>query len=121
MERKYKTLFKDTLVFALGSLGSKVILFFLVPLYTNYLTTEEYGIADLVFTTSQLIIPIVSIVIWDAIIRFGLMKDRDREEVLKVGVTVGVVGALVTVAVTPLFIIILQLHRGNGIFVFMLF
>ena len=67
------------------------------------MTTEEYGIADLVFTTSQLIIPIVSIVIWDAIIRFGLMKDRDREEVLKVGVTVGVVGALVTVAVTPLF------------------
>ena len=34
---------KDTLIFSLGSFGSKIILFFMVPLYTNYLTTEEYG------------------------------------------------------------------------------
>lgn len=32
---KYKKLITDTLIFALGNLGSKVILFFMVPLYTN--------------------------------------------------------------------------------------
>ena len=103
MNNKFKVLFKDTIIFALGSFGSKVILFLLVPIYTNYLTTEEYGIADLVFTTAQLIIPIVSIVIFEAIIRYGLMKDQNSAEVLKAGMTVGVIGTVCTVAITPLF------------------
>lgn len=103
MNKKLKVLFKDTIIFALGSFGSKVILFFLVPLYTNYLTTEEYGIADLVFTTAQLIIPIVSIVIFEAVIRFGLMKDLNPAEVLKAGMMVGIIGTVCTVAITPFF------------------
>ena len=46
---KMKTLLKDTAVFALGSIGSKIIMFFLVPFYSIYLTTEEWGVSDLVF------------------------------------------------------------------------
>ena len=74
MNDKYKALFKDTIIFAIGNLGSKMILFFLVPLYTNYLTTEEYGTADLIFTVAQLVVPVVSLTIYDAVIRFGLDK-----------------------------------------------
>ena len=62
MNRKYKSLLADTFVFALGSLGSKIILFLLVPLYTNYLSTSEYGTADLITTFSQLMIPIASLI-----------------------------------------------------------
>lgn len=102
MNKKFKSLFKDTLIFALGSLGSKVILFFLVPLYTNYLTTDEYGIADLVFSTAQLIIPIASIVIYESVIRFGLSKDQDPAEVLKVGIYIGVAGSIASILATPL-------------------
>ena len=82
MNNKYKLLLKDTLIFALGNLGSKLILFFLVPLYTNYLTTEQYGTADLVFTFSQLIIPVTSVVINEAVIRFALMRNEKPENVL---------------------------------------
>ena len=102
MNKKYKVLFKDTIIFALGNLGSKVILFFLVPLYTNFLSTEEYGIADLVFTTSQLIIPVVSISIYQGIIRFGLTKDQKASEVLKIGIDVAAFSTLLTVLITPL-------------------
>ena len=45
MNDKLKSLFKDTLIFAFGSLGSKLILFFMVPLYTTCRTQAEYGIA----------------------------------------------------------------------------
>ena len=103
MSKKYNILFRDTIIFALGSLGSKVILFFLVPLYTNYLSTEEYGIADLVFTTAQLLVPIVSIVIYEAVIRYGLMKGQNPAEVLKVSLVIGSIGSFVTIAATPLF------------------
>ena len=102
MNKKYKVLFKDTIIFALGGLGSKLILFFLVPLYTNYLTTEEYGVADLVFTIAQLIIPIVSVVIFEAVIRFGLMKDKNPAAVLKAALVVIFIGSIVTVAISPL-------------------
>ncbi len=102
MNKKFKDLFRDTIIFALGSFGSRVILFFLVPLYTNYLSTEEYGIADLVFTTAQMIIPIVSIVIFEAVIRFGLTKDQPPAEVLKAGMIIGAIGTVSTVALTPL-------------------
>ncbi len=102
MNRKFKVLLKDTVIFGLGNIGSKIILFFLVPLYTYYLTTEEYGLADLVYTMSQLIYPVVSIVIYEAVIRFGLMTDQKQEEVLKAGIVVGLLGAILTVAATPL-------------------
>lgn len=83
MNNKFTNLIKDTFLFSLGSLGSKLILFILVPLYTNYLTTAEYGSAELVFTVSQLIIPVVSVAIWNGVIRFALKPDLRPEDVLK--------------------------------------
>ena len=43
MGNKFKGLIKDVLIFAIGNIGSKLILFFLVPFYTNYLSKSEYG------------------------------------------------------------------------------
>ncbi|MGH2233205.1 lipopolysaccharide biosynthesis protein, partial [Enterococcus faecalis] len=54
---KYKKLAGNSVVFAAGNLGSKMISFILVPLYTYYLTTTEYGIVDLVTTTTSLLLP----------------------------------------------------------------
>ena len=102
MNKKFKSLFKDTFIFALGSLGSKIILFFLVPLYTNYLTTDEYGIADLVFTTAQLLLPVISVVIFEAVIRFGLMKNERPEEVLKIGMIMVAAGSIFALIITPI-------------------
>lgn len=103
MNSKFQVLIKDTIVFGLGSIGSKVILFLLVPLYTNYMSKDEYGIADLVFTVGQLIIPFVSLVIFDSVIRFGLSKYEKRENVLLVGLVVGIFSSLLTLLLTPLF------------------
>ena len=73
----------------------------MVPLYTNYLTTEEYGTADLVFTVAQFLTPIMSVVIHDAIIRYGLSKDFKRENVLRVGYYIIGVDILVAIALGP--------------------
>lgn len=102
-QNKYKRLLGDTAIFAIGNLGSKVILFFMVPLYTNYLSTEEYGTADLVFTVAQLLVPFVSLVIFDAVLRFGLSKDANQKTVYKSSMVVVLLGSIVTIIVTPLF------------------
>ncbi len=110
MKNKYVTLLKDTLIFALGSIGTRLVLFIMVPLYTNYLTEAEYGISELVFTTAQLVIPVVSLVIFDAVSRFALSKQEKPSDVLLNGILVWAAGTVVTVCITPL----LGLYPGIG-------
>lgn len=99
MKDKYRTLIKDTFIFSLGSIGSKFILFFLVPLYTKCLTAEEYGTSDLLFTIAQIFIPIISLDIFDSVIRFGLENRKNPENVFKVAMYVWGGGAIVSLAI----------------------
>lgn len=101
VNKKYSVLLKNTLIFSLGSLGSKLILFLLVPLYTNYLTADEYGIADLVFTVAQFIIPIISVVIFDGVVRFGLSKSVHKEDVLRIGYIIIAVDCIIAFLLIP--------------------
>lgn len=71
---KYKELAKNTGIFALANFSSKILIFLLVPIYTRVLTTTEYGFYDLVYTTIQLFVPILTLNISEAGMRF-LMKD----------------------------------------------
>lgn len=102
MNKKFKDLIKDTFIFSLGSLGSKLILFILVPLYTNCLSTEEYGTAELVFTIAQLVIPIASVTVWNGLIRYGLMKGQKPENVFKNSVLIWIFGSILVLFSTPL-------------------
>lgn len=102
MSNKYLRLIKDTGIFALGSLGSKLILFLMVPLYTSCMTSAEYGTADLVFTVAQLVMPFVSVVIFDGVIRFGLAHDERPSDVLRAGLTVCGAGSAVVLLAAPL-------------------
>ncbi len=81
---KSKRLAKDTILFGISSFGSKIILFLLVPLYTSILTTENYGIADLITTTVELIYPVLTLGISDATLRFALSKDENKKNVLAI-------------------------------------
>lgn len=71
---KHKELAKNTGIFALANFSSKILIFLLVPIYTRVLTTTEYGFYDLVYTTIQLFVPILTLNISEAVMRF-LMKD----------------------------------------------
>lgn len=103
MKNKYINLIKDTGIFALGSFGSKFILFFMLPLYTNYLSTEEYGLVELIHSLEQLIMPAITLMISDAVLRFGMSKDEKREDVVKNAVAVWMCSGVVVIGVTPLF------------------
>lgn len=100
---KYQRLLKTTGIYAIGSIGSKAIIYFLVPFYTNILTTEEYGTADLVFTFSQLMIPMLSIAIYNGVRRYGLSKESSPNEALSQGITIWICTCIVSVLVTPMF------------------
>ena len=48
--KKYKYLFNNIIAFLCGNLGTKLISFFMVPLYTNILKPSEYGEIDLILS-----------------------------------------------------------------------
>lgn len=108
---KYYQLILNTALFALGNLGSKFIVFILMPLYTNALTTTEYGISELVITATNLLIPFVSVSIQDATLRFALDKKNKSGEVLKNTLLILIIGSGISCILYP----IMSLYRAiNG-------
>lgn len=99
---KYKSLAIDTIIFSIGSIGQKLIQFFLVPIYTNYLSTEEYGISDLIFTISQFAVPFLYLVIYDSVLRFGISRYEKKENVLKCSLFIWVLGSIACLVLSPL-------------------
>ncbi len=99
---KYKRLAVNTIIFAIASFSSKLLSFLMLPLYTNILSTQEYGIVDIVLQTCNLLIPLASVGIINAIIRFGLEKTADKKGVLTIGCVTLMGGFLVLLAFSPL-------------------
>ncbi len=71
-KQSYLKLFSNTIVFAIGSFGSKLLVLLLVPLYTAALSPDEFGTVDLIAQTANILIPIFSLSAADAALRFGL-------------------------------------------------
>lgn len=85
MENKYKYLLKNTSLLTISNFSSKILVFFLVPFYTNILSTAEYGTYDLIQTTISLLIPILSANIAEAVMRY-LMDDKvNQNDVVYIG------------------------------------
>ncbi len=99
---KYKRLAINTIIFAIASFSSKLLSFLMLPLYTNILSTQDYGIVDIVLQTCNLLIPLASVGIINAIIRFGLEKSADKKGVLTIGCITLTGGFLVLLAFAPL-------------------
>ena len=76
--KKYIFIKKSDTVF-LASFLPKTISFFLVPLYTNCLSTTEYGTADLLINTVSLCVPILTLVVQDAVMKFTLDNQHDKK------------------------------------------
>lgn len=85
MKSKYKYLFKNVGLLTLSNFGGKILTFLLIPLYTKYLTTSEYGIYDLYVTTVSLLVPILSVCVLDAVLRFSLDKNSNKSDIFTVG------------------------------------
>lgn len=99
---KYKKLMGNTLVFAIGQLGAKLLSFFLLRLYTGVLAENEYSKADLLYNTLNVLVPIVTFSMADAIIRFGLDKAYDRRKVYTSANFMTLIGMTIFAATTPL-------------------
>ena len=80
---KQKRLIKDTIIYAIGNFGNKFLSFFMLPIYTAYFTTLEYGKWDLVTTTVTMFIPFITFELVSASYRWLLGEnDKDKKQAI---------------------------------------
>ena len=84
MNKTYKYLFKNVGILTISNFTSKILIFLLIPLYTSILTVEEYGTYDLIITTVQIIFPIITLNVVDAVMRFLLDKGYSQKEIISI-------------------------------------
>jgi O-antigen/teichoic acid export membrane protein len=70
--------FKHSYIYAIGNIINRIGAFLLLPVYTNYLTVEEYGALELFYGVSAVIFGFLSIGIAHATLRFYFEYDDEK-------------------------------------------
>ncbi len=95
MSERNEKLAKNTVLFAIGNLGSKLLQIILVPFYTRVMTSAEFGTADVLQAVVSLLLPIGSLTIYEAVFRYAMEKEYNKNAVFTVGVFISAIGTLI--------------------------
>ena len=101
---KIKNTVKQTAIYSLGNLSTKLIGLILLPIYTEYLTTDQYGTLALFEITSQILISLFSVNLTTAMIRWcALERDelKERSIVFTAFFTTFIISSLLSVTLIP--------------------
>lgn len=80
MASRERDLAKNTLILTIGKISTQAITFFLLPLYTAYLSREDYGVVDLIATIVTLLFPILNMQMEQAVFRYMVVNRNDVSE-----------------------------------------
>ena len=94
MQNKYQRLAGNTVKLGLGTFGSKVLVFLMVRFYTEYRSPADYGTADLITQTANLLIPLLSLGITDAVFRFVIDEAEGAAGIFTTGFFVLLAGSV---------------------------
>ena len=72
-----KSLFQSSVIYFIGQILSKIISFLLLPLYTNYINTSDFGYYDFTVSLLGVIVPVIFLEIWTGTLRFGVEKQDE--------------------------------------------
>ena len=98
---KYRKLLSNTLILTIGTFASKLLVYFLMPLYTAILSMEQYGTADLITNAANLLIPFCCIGITHGVFRFAADEDESNKVIFSSGVSVLLISSAVFLLVSP--------------------
>ncbi|MBC9722799.1 MAG: polysaccharide biosynthesis C-terminal domain-containing protein [Lactobacillus sp.] len=114
ISEKNKRLVNNSIIFTLGNLGSKLITFVMLPFYTARLSQSGYGIADLITTTVSLLTPIISLSIFEAVLRFNMENKYNSKKVISNALWVTLLGGMLLLLCLPL-VYVFHINYGSYI------
>lgn len=77
---KYSRLGKNTLFMFVGSIGSKLLIFLMLPFYTSYLSAGDYGTVDLIMVYVTLLTSVITCCLTEAIFAFPKGRPWDEQK-----------------------------------------
>ncbi|MDE6723254.1 MAG: oligosaccharide flippase family protein, partial [Eubacterium sp.] len=89
---KYKKLASNTLVFAIGTFSSKLLTVILTAYYTRVMADGDFGGASLIQNAVNILVPIVTLSVDSAALRFALDKFSNKKGVFTTGIAVDIIG-----------------------------
>lgn len=110
MEKK-KALAKNIGVLTISQFATKFLSFFLIPVYTSILSTEDYGVFDLISNTVTILVPVLTLNISEAVVRFAIDEGMNKKSVFNVGVKYIAIGNIIVVLGTILLRFIPVINR----------
>ena len=89
-----RRLIKNTGIIAIGNISTKLVSFFLLPLYTAVLSTAEYGAYDYIISIATFCVPFVSVLMDESIFRFLIdcKTELDKKKIISTAVMIVAVG-----------------------------
>ena len=103
MNKKNIYLFKNTGIFFISSFATKILSFLFIPLYTSVLSTADYGTADLISTTTTLLVYIFTLNIGDSVLRFAIEDRKNAYTYFSFGIRTILFGTIVCAICITLF------------------
>ncbi len=100
--RRNEFLIKNTIIFTIGNFGSKLISFFLIPIYTSKLSTVQYGTLDLISAIGTIMVPLITLNISESVMRFQLDKDAPKNKIANISLLVLFFGILMGLIILPI-------------------
>lgn len=101
---KYKKLASNTLIFAIGTFSSKLLTVVLTAFYTRVMADGDFGGATLIQNAVNILVPVVTLAVDSAALRFALDKSTDKKSVFSTGVAIDMIGFGVFCLFAPLVI-----------------
>ena len=98
---KYRLLAINTVVFTLGSFGSKIISLLLNNLYTKHISPNDMYKKSMLETLALFLIPVFTFAITESVIRFGLDKHYNKKEVFSTSAILNLLGLLPMLVIVP--------------------
>lgn len=95
---KGKFLLKNIGLLTIGQFATKIITFLFTPLYTSILLTSEFGTYDIYNSTITLLIPILTLNIFEATLRFSL-DGKNTNQALKIGIKHICIGSIICLGI----------------------
>lgn len=88
-----KTLMKSAIVYFFGNILSRMIVFFMLPIYTTYISPENYGYFDLTVNYITIITSILFLDIWCGIMRFMFDSEEKLDKLKTIYSSLPIYGA----------------------------
>ena len=94
MKKKNREFIKNMILFAISNLVPKILSFIMIPIYTKYLTTNDYGYSDLIISTAAFLLPIFTLNLQDAVMKYSLDNSNYKKDIFTIASKIYFIGIL---------------------------